>query len=187
MSTFSTKGGLYEKAQNRFGVSNGKQLFTYSFYEKHKADAQVDHPLPSPCITAVKYTRLAHNSVVLFSAHVGLQAGRPWYIPHAGVQHMHSFSAVSEGGAWAMQHETFAMHEVHTAAYCWLLHRIAQFAAWFLWTQDPTSKYLCMSCSMSRHFTAGFLLYGIQNICLEANLIANVRQGQTGISTLQGA
>ncbi len=41
MSTFSTKGGLYEKAQNRFGVSNGKQLFTYSFYEKHKADAQV--------------------------------------------------------------------------------------------------------------------------------------------------
>ncbi|KAK9835442.1 hypothetical protein WJX74_000122 [Apatococcus lobatus] len=40
MSTFSTKGGLYEKAQSRFGVSNGKQLFTYSFYEKHKADAQ---------------------------------------------------------------------------------------------------------------------------------------------------
>ncbi len=41
MSTFSTKGGLYEKAQTRFGVSNGKQLFTFSFYEKHKADAQV--------------------------------------------------------------------------------------------------------------------------------------------------
>ena len=41
MSTFSTKGGLYEKAQHRFGVSNGKQLFTYSFYEKHKTDAQV--------------------------------------------------------------------------------------------------------------------------------------------------
>ena len=41
MSTFSTKGGLYERAQRKFGVSDGKKLFTYSFFEKHKLDAQV--------------------------------------------------------------------------------------------------------------------------------------------------
>ena len=41
MSTFSTKGGLYERAQKRFGVSNGKKLFTYSFYEKRKLEALV--------------------------------------------------------------------------------------------------------------------------------------------------
>ncbi|KAL3136423.1 hypothetical protein ABBQ38_005680 [Trebouxia sp. C0009 RCD-2024] len=39
MSTFSTKGGLYERAQKRFSVSNGKKLFTYSFYEKRKLEA----------------------------------------------------------------------------------------------------------------------------------------------------
>ncbi|KAL0025490.1 hypothetical protein WJX77_005468 [Trebouxia sp. C0004] len=39
MSTFSTKGGLYERAQKRFNVSNGKRLFTYSFYEKRKLEA----------------------------------------------------------------------------------------------------------------------------------------------------
>eukprot|EP00891_Asterochloris_glomerata_P008300 jgi/Astpho2/8300/Aster-01378 len=39
MSTFSTKGGLYERAQKRFGVSDGKKLFTYSFFEKHKLEA----------------------------------------------------------------------------------------------------------------------------------------------------
>ena len=41
MSTFSTKGGLYERAQKRFGVSDGKKLFTYSFFEKHKLEALV--------------------------------------------------------------------------------------------------------------------------------------------------
>lgn len=41
MSTFSTKGGLYERAQKRFNVSNGKKLFTYSFYEKRKLEALV--------------------------------------------------------------------------------------------------------------------------------------------------
>ena len=41
MSTFSTKGGLYERAQKRFNVSNGKRLFTYSFYEKRKLEALV--------------------------------------------------------------------------------------------------------------------------------------------------
>ncbi len=41
MSTFSTKGGLYERAQKRFNVSNGKRLFTYSFYQKRKLEAQV--------------------------------------------------------------------------------------------------------------------------------------------------
>ena len=41
MSTFSTKGGLYERAQKRFNVSDGKRLFTYSFYEKRKLEALV--------------------------------------------------------------------------------------------------------------------------------------------------
>ena len=40
MSTFSTKGGLYEKAQRRFGLADGKTLFTYSFYEKNRKEAQ---------------------------------------------------------------------------------------------------------------------------------------------------
>lgn len=41
MSTFSTKGGLYERAQKKFSVTNGKRLFTYSFYEKRKLEALV--------------------------------------------------------------------------------------------------------------------------------------------------
>ncbi|KAK9807531.1 hypothetical protein WJX72_001817 [[Myrmecia] bisecta] len=39
MSTFSTPGGLYERAQAKFHVADGKKLFTYSFYEKRKLDA----------------------------------------------------------------------------------------------------------------------------------------------------
>ncbi len=41
MSTFSTKGGLYERAQKRFGVTDGKKLFTYSFFEKQRLEAMV--------------------------------------------------------------------------------------------------------------------------------------------------
>ncbi len=41
MSTFSTKGGLYERAQKRFGVTDGKKLFTFSFYEKQRLEAMV--------------------------------------------------------------------------------------------------------------------------------------------------
>ena len=40
MSTFSTKGGLYERAQRKFGLADGKTLFTYTFYDRNKADAQ---------------------------------------------------------------------------------------------------------------------------------------------------
>ncbi|RMZ55621.1 hypothetical protein APUTEX25_000204 [Auxenochlorella protothecoides] len=40
MSTFSTKGGLYERAQKRFRVVDGKSLFTYAFYAKHPRPAQ---------------------------------------------------------------------------------------------------------------------------------------------------
>ncbi|KAK9901982.1 hypothetical protein WJX75_000203 [Coccomyxa subellipsoidea] len=39
MSTFSTKGGLYERAQKRFGVTDGKKLFTFSFFEKQRLEA----------------------------------------------------------------------------------------------------------------------------------------------------
>lgn len=41
MSTFSSKGGLYERAQKRFHLSEGKKLFTYPFFERQKLDAQV--------------------------------------------------------------------------------------------------------------------------------------------------
>lgn len=41
MSTFSTKGGLYERAQKRYSVPDGKKLFTYSFFEKQRLEALV--------------------------------------------------------------------------------------------------------------------------------------------------
>ena len=41
MSTFSTRGGLYERAQKRFGVADGKRLFTYAFFERQRLDAMV--------------------------------------------------------------------------------------------------------------------------------------------------
>ena len=41
MSTFSTRGGLYERAQKRFGVPDGKRLFTYAFFERQRLDAMV--------------------------------------------------------------------------------------------------------------------------------------------------
>lgn len=44
MSTFSTKGGLYERAQKRFGVTDGKKLFTFSFFEKQRLEAMVRCP-----------------------------------------------------------------------------------------------------------------------------------------------
>lgn len=40
MSTFSTAGGLYERAQKRFRVADGKSLFTYAFYARNPASAQ---------------------------------------------------------------------------------------------------------------------------------------------------
>ena len=41
MSTFSTRGGLYERAQKRFAVQDGKKLFTYAFFEKQRLNAMV--------------------------------------------------------------------------------------------------------------------------------------------------
>lgn len=41
MSTFSTRGGLYERAQRRFGVADGKRLFTFAFFEKQRLAAMV--------------------------------------------------------------------------------------------------------------------------------------------------
>jgi NAD-dependent SIR2 family protein deacetylase len=39
MSTFSTKGGLYERAQRKFKLQDGKTLFTYSFYDRNRLEA----------------------------------------------------------------------------------------------------------------------------------------------------
>lgn len=52
MSTFSTKGGLYERAQKRFAVADGKRLFTYSFYEKRKLETLVRHSQESEQLAA---------------------------------------------------------------------------------------------------------------------------------------
>lgn len=41
MSTFSTKGGLYERAQKKYKLSDGKMLFTYSFFDRKRLEAQV--------------------------------------------------------------------------------------------------------------------------------------------------
>jgi hypothetical protein len=46
MSTFSLKGGLYERAQKKYNLSEGKKLFTYPFFERQKLDAQVLAPHP---------------------------------------------------------------------------------------------------------------------------------------------
>lgn len=40
MSTFSTRGGLYERAQRQFRLGDGKLLFTYSFFDRNRLDAQ---------------------------------------------------------------------------------------------------------------------------------------------------
>jgi NAD-dependent SIR2 family protein deacetylase len=40
MSTFSTRGGLYERAQKQFGLADGKTLFTYSFFDRRRPEAQ---------------------------------------------------------------------------------------------------------------------------------------------------
>ena len=39
MSTFSTPGGLYERAASRARLANGKALFGWSFFERRRADA----------------------------------------------------------------------------------------------------------------------------------------------------
>lgn len=39
MSTFSTKGGLYERAQRKFKLQDGKTLFTYSFFDRNRLEA----------------------------------------------------------------------------------------------------------------------------------------------------
>jgi NAD-dependent SIR2 family protein deacetylase len=40
MSTFSTQGGLYDKAKAKFKLASGKLLFTYPFYSRRKREAE---------------------------------------------------------------------------------------------------------------------------------------------------
>mgnify|MGYP000179510832 CR=1 FL=1 len=40
LSTFSTEGGLYDKAKRKYGLSNGSELFHYRFYKKMPRQAQ---------------------------------------------------------------------------------------------------------------------------------------------------
>ncbi|KAL4422791.1 hypothetical protein ABPG75_008988 [Micractinium tetrahymenae] len=40
MSTFSTRGGLYERAQKKYKLADGKMLFTYAFFDRQRPEAQ---------------------------------------------------------------------------------------------------------------------------------------------------
>jgi hypothetical protein len=40
MSTFSTRGGLYERAAKKYKLSDGKMLFTYMFFDRQRPEAQ---------------------------------------------------------------------------------------------------------------------------------------------------
>ncbi|PRW33021.1 DHS-like NAD FAD-binding domain-containing [Chlorella sorokiniana] len=40
MSTFSTRGGLYERAQRKYKLADGKSLFTYAFFDRQRPEAQ---------------------------------------------------------------------------------------------------------------------------------------------------
>ncbi len=40
MSTFSTQGGLYERAQKKYKLNDGKMLFTYAFFDRQRPEAQ---------------------------------------------------------------------------------------------------------------------------------------------------
>ena len=41
MSTFSTRGGLYERARRRFGLrGDGVELFTFGFFERRPVDCR---------------------------------------------------------------------------------------------------------------------------------------------------
>ena len=39
MSTFSTVGGLYDRAKQKYRLADGKTLFTYNFYNRHRREA----------------------------------------------------------------------------------------------------------------------------------------------------
>jgi hypothetical protein len=41
MSMFSTRNGLYERARQRFKVTDGIKLFSYPFYKQRRMDVQV--------------------------------------------------------------------------------------------------------------------------------------------------
>ena len=75
MSTFSTKGGLYERAQKRFAVADGKRLFTYSFYEKRKLETLVC------CLHSLKATMSTwHHTHTLVQVQAHLQYQQMSYI-----------------------------------------------------------------------------------------------------------
>ena len=38
MSMFSTRNGLYQRACKRFGIADGKKLFTWRFYDRQRTD-----------------------------------------------------------------------------------------------------------------------------------------------------
>lgn len=68
MSTFSSRGGLYERAQKRYKLSEGKKLFTYPFFERQKLDAQVS-------LTQYYFTELASDHWSLSKSITGFLCG----------------------------------------------------------------------------------------------------------------
>lgn len=74
MSTFSTRGGLYERAQKRFGVADGKRLFTYAFFEKRRLDALVS---PASTSSSERCYISAHTKCLKGVSAEQLISGRP--------------------------------------------------------------------------------------------------------------
>lgn len=76
MSTFSTKGGLYERAQKKFKLNDGKMLFTYSFFDRRRLEAQVRSLFPAgqggdpgePCAAKRAWGRLKQHFACTASA-----------------------------------------------------------------------------------------------------------------------
>lgn len=68
MSTFSTKGGLYEKAARRFGLADGMRLFSYAFFDKQRLESLVrNQRLDSRCCCQLRLLMCGKRSKRLIS------------------------------------------------------------------------------------------------------------------------
>ena len=89
MSTFTSKNGLYERAQKRFKVSDGKKLFSYPFFERQKKEAQVNFSNMALSIAECEKISIHSSSFHTFAAYVlfeSFQVGLPSEAPdfHTG-------------------------------------------------------------------------------------------------------
>lgn len=105
MSTFSTSGGLYERAQRKHRLADGKTLFTYSFYERHRLEAlaffaeiygEAVHARPAPghrALGALMDSRRLQRHYTLnidgLAERVGMDTWHPGSNPDGATVEMH--------------------------------------------------------------------------------------------------